>query len=149
MNAPVNKKSESKQETEAKTEKPVTKYVVPSFVSNREFLVERFRIQEENEALLKAKKDAKVRARILLPRALKIIAMEIEGYARELPTNRQLYKAVKDKINDEMENYLTEAEKRKRIRIKSFFDAFYRFNIFSAIVVVTYSIFFVLMDMSF
>ena len=150
MIAPIDTEKKKKKETETRTEKPaIKKYVVPDFVSNRAFLVERFRIQEENEALLRAKKNAKDRARILLPRALRIIAMEIEGYAREVPTNRQLFKDVKNKINYEMENYLTEAEKRRRVKIQSFFDALYRFNIFFVVAIITYFIFFYLMDVQF
>ena len=49
----------------------------------------------------------------------------------------------------EMENYPTQEEKRRRVKIKSFFDAFYRFNIFSAVVLITYFIFVYLLDVQF
>ncbi len=113
---------------------------------NSDYLMKRLKFFDENEALLKAKENAKNRARILLPRALRIIAMEIEGFAREVPSKRQLFRAVKEKIDLEMQNYLTESEKRKQIKIRSFFDALHRFTIFFTIAIVTYFIFFYLME---
>ena len=47
---------------------------------------------------LKAKENAKNRARILLPRALRTIAMEIEGNVIDVPSKRQLFKNVKEKL---------------------------------------------------
>ncbi len=138
MTAPTNK--------ETKQDKPEIR--VPKN-KNSEYVRERLRIFNENEALLKAKTNARNRARILLPRALRVIAMEIEGFAREVPTNRQLFKEVKNKIDLEMENYLTQEEKRRRIKIKSFFDIFYRLNLFAAVVLFTYSIFVFLLDVQF
>ena len=132
------------------TEKNITeeKIRIPKTAYNQH-LVGRLKNYDEKEAFLKAKENAKNRARILLPRALRVIAMEIEGHAMDVPNKKHLYKEVKNKIDLEMENYLTDFEKRRRMKIQSFCDAVIYACLFLSVASVVYFFFIYLMSVEF
>ncbi len=72
------------------------------------------------------------RARLLLPRILRRIAMEIEGYALDTLDEKQLLKHINKSLSREMEDLLTSKEKLKRKKIqdaKVFFTSLFIFSI--------------------